>query len=114
VRRALADDLEEFVRDGVLWDADQCGELVDRLAAESAATDDPLPERVGRFLQAVQLRTRVSTVTPALRVEIEAIVYPRLWKLIEAIRDDLPEGELRTRIEVMNRRLARLFVEETE
>jgi hypothetical protein len=32
---------------------------------------------------------------------------------MEAARDELPPGELRTRIEVMNRRLARIFAEET-
>jgi len=46
-------------------------------------------------------------------VQIDAIVYPRVWKVIEGIRDGMPDAELRTRIEVMNRRLARLFVEET-
>ena len=46
-------------------------------------------------------------------MQIDAIVYPRVWKLIEGIRDGMPDSELRTRIEVMNRRLARLFVEET-
>jgi len=29
------------------------------------------------------------------------------------VRDGMPDGELRTRIEVMNRRLSRLFVEES-
>jgi hypothetical protein len=48
-----------------------------------------------------------------MRAEIEAVVYPRIWKLIEAIRAGMPDGEVRTRLEVMNRRLARLFVEET-
>ena len=31
---------------------------------------------------------------------------------MEAVRDGMPDGELRTRIEVMKRRLARLFAEE--
>ena len=87
--------------------------MVDRLTAESDATGDPLPARLGRFLDAVVIRTRIGPVPASLRVEIDAIVYPRVWKLIEAVRDGLPEAELQTRIEVMNRRLARLFVEET-
>ena len=78
-----------------------------------SATDDPLPGRLGRFLDAVRLRQRVGDVSAPMRAEIEAIVYPRVWKVIEAIRDGMPDGELRTRLEVMNRRLARLFVEET-
>jgi hypothetical protein len=113
VRKALADEIEEFVRLGHLWSDGDCRAMVAKLTEESDETGDPLPARLGRFLDAVNLRTRISDVPPALQVQIDAIVYPRVWKLIEAIRDDLPDTELRTRIEVMNRRLARLFVEET-
>jgi hypothetical protein len=113
VRVELADELEEFVRLGHLWNAEGCAAMVERLLAESEATGDPLPARLGRFLDAVVIRTRISDVPSNLRVQIDAIVYPRVWKLIEAIRDGLPDAELQTRIEVMNRRLARLFVEET-
>jgi hypothetical protein len=113
VRTAVADELEAFVESGGLWDEASVGRMVDWLSAESDATDDPLPARLGRFLDAVRLRQRVSAVPAPKRAEIEAIVYPRVWKVIEAIRSQLPDAELRTRLEVMNRRLARLFVEET-
>jgi len=43
---------------------------------------------------------------------IEAVAYPCLWKVLEAVRGGLPDGELRTRIEVMGRRLSRTFAEE--
>jgi hypothetical protein len=108
----LADDLEEFVRLGNLWDAHECAAMVDQLTAESEG-GDPLPARLGRFLEAVSIRMRISDVPSQLRVQIDAIVYPRVWKVIEGIRDGMPDAELQTRIEVMNRRLARLFVEET-
>jgi hypothetical protein len=113
VRASVADGLEEFVRAGGLWDPDACGQEIARLEAESAETNDPLPARLGRFLRSVQLRMRVGDVPSSLRVEIEAIVYPRIWKVIEGIRDGMPDAELQTRLEVMNRRLARLFVDET-
>ena len=113
MRTAVADELEAFVEAGGLWDEASVARMVDWLAEESAATDDPLPARLGRFLDAVRLRQRVSNVPAPKRAEIEAIVYPRVWKVIEAIRTGLPDAELRTRLEVMNRRLARLFVEET-
>ena len=113
MRMELADELEEFIRLGHLWSTDDCAAMVTHLIAESEATDDPLPARLGRFLDAVSIRTRVSDVPGSLRVQIDAIVYPRVWKVIEGIRDGMPDAELRTRIEVMNRRLARLFVEET-
>jgi hypothetical protein len=113
MRMELADELEEFVRAGHLWSDEHCAAMVDLLNAETAASGDPLPERLGRFLEAVHIRSQISDVPSSLRVQIEAIVYPRVWKVIEGIRDGMPDAELRTRIEVMNRRLARLFVEET-
>ena len=113
MRPEVADALEEFIREGHLWSPDDCGALVARLVEETEQTGDPLPARLARFLDSVVIRTRIGEVAPALAVEIEAIVYPRVWKVIEAVRDGMPDGELRTRIEVMNRRLARLFVEET-
>ncbi len=113
VRTDLADELEEFVRLGQLWDDEGCAGMVDRLLVESERTDDPLPARLGRFIEAVLIRSRMGDVSMHLVCDIEAIVYPRLWKLIEAVRDGMPDGELRTRIEVMNRRLSRLFVEES-
>ncbi len=113
VELALADELEEFVRLGDLWNPEGCAAMIGRLRAESERTDDPLPARLGRFLEAVAIRARISEVPSTLRSEIDAIVYPRVWKLIEGIRDEMPDAELKTRIEVMNRRLARLFVDET-
>ena len=113
MRMELADELEEFVRLGHLWSSEDCVAMVTHLTAESESSGDPLPARLGRFLDAVAIRTRISDVPGSLRVQIDAIVYPRVWKLIEGIRDGMPDAELRTRIEVMNRRLARLFVEET-
>ena len=113
MRVEVAEQLEAFVEHGGLWDAAAVERVVAWLTAESESTGDPLPARLGRFLDAVRLRQEVDVVSAPKRAEIEAIVYPRVWKVIEAIRAGLPDGELRTRLEVMNRRLAKLFVEET-
>ena len=113
MRAQVAVELEGFVEAGSLWDPPALAAFVARLAAISEEDDDPLVGRLGRFLEAVRLRQQVGEVTPSMRAEIEAVVYPRVWKVIEAVRADMPEGELRTRLEVMNRRLARLFVDET-
>lgn len=43
--------------------------------------------------------------------DIEAVAYPRLCKVLEAVHGGLPDGELRIRIEVMGRR--RTFAEES-
>ena len=113
MRVEVAEQLEAFIEAGALWDDAAVQRVAAWLAEESATTGDPLPARLGRFLDAVRLRQQVEAVSAPKRAEIEAIVYPRVWKVIEAIRSGLPDGELRTRLEVMNRRLARLFVEET-
>jgi hypothetical protein len=112
MRLELMDDLEEFVRTGKLWSPDDLQAMVDRLTAEAEATADELPGRIGRFLESVLLRMRLGDVPVSLACDIEGIVYPRLWKVMEGVRDGMPDGELRTRIEVMNRRLSRLFAAE--
>jgi len=112
VDAAIADDLEELIRAGTLWDADALNALVGRLEHEATATDDQLLGLLGSSLRSVLMRLRIGPVPATVAAGVEAVVYPRLWKVMEALRDDLPDGELRIRIEVMNRRLARTFVEE--
>ena len=112
MRTELADDLEAFVEAGALWDPVAVGALVDLFQAESDATGDPLPGQLARPLGAVLWRLRLGPVPTRLAADVEAVAYPRLWKVLEAVRGGLPEGELRIRIEVMGRRLARTFAEE--
>ena len=112
VRAEVVDDLEEFVRMGKLWHADHLGDLVGRLEAESDSTGDPIPRQLSAPLRSVLVRMRIGEVPRRLASEIEGIVYPRLWKVMEAARDGLPDAELRTRIEVFNRRLSRTFADE--
>jgi len=75
MRMEVADELEEFVRLGHLWSNERCSAIVDRLNAESEESGDPLPGRLGRFLDAVNIRTRLADVPSGLRVQIDAIVY---------------------------------------
>lgn len=112
MRADLVDELEEFVRRGALWDVDELETLVGRLEAEAEETDDPIPRLLAGPLRAVFLRIRMGEVSRRMANDIEGIVYPRIWKVMEAARDGLPDGELRTRIEVLNRRLSRRLVEE--
>ena len=109
----MADDLEAFVEAGALWDPDAVGALIAKLDAETAATGDPLPAQLARPLGSVLWRLRLGPVPIRLAADIEAVTYPRLWKVLEAVRGGLPDGELRIRIEVMGRRLSRTFAEES-
>lgn len=79
---------------------------------ESDTSDDPIPGLLAHPLRAVSLRMRMGEVSRRMANDIEGILYPRIWKVMEAARDGLPDGELRTRIEVLNRRLSRRLVEE--
>ncbi|MEO5679204.1 MAG: hypothetical protein ABIS47_06010 [Acidimicrobiales bacterium] len=112
MRIAVADDLEAFVESGALWDPAAVEALVARLDAETAATGDPLPAQLARPLGSVLWRLRLGPVPTRLAADIEAVAYPRLWKVLEAVRQGLPDGELRIRIEVMGRRLSRRFADE--
>ena len=112
MRAELVDEIEEFVRRGKLWNKDDLNALIGRLESESDATDDPIPRQLSAPLRALLVRMRIGAVPNRLASDVEGIVYPRLWKVMEAARDGLPDGELRTRIEVFNRRLSRAFAQE--
>ena len=112
MRPELVDEIEEFVRKGQLWHVDHLNDLIGRLEAEAEATDDPIPRQLSAPLRALLVRMRIGEVSNRLASDVEGVIYPRLWKVMEAARDGLPDGELRTRIEVFNRRLSRMFAQE--
>jgi hypothetical protein len=112
VRPSLIDRLEDFIRAGSLWDAAALEHLVADLEHEATATGDSVPQMLAHPLRAILLRMQMGPVPQRLANDLEGIVYPRLWKVMEAARDGLPDTELRTRIEVLNRRLSRRLVEE--
>lgn len=112
MRPEVVDDLEEFIRAGRLWHEEDLSALVARLERESDETDDPLPRMLSRPLSSLLWRMRIGELPPRFADDVEGIIYPRLWKVMEAVWEGLPDGELRTRIEVLNRRLARRFAEE--
>jgi len=113
MRAELVDEIEDFVRRGKLWQSDDLNELIARLESESDSTGDPIPRQLSAPLRALLLRMRIGAVPNRLASDVEGIVYPRLWKVMEAARDGLPDAELRTRIEVFNRRLSRTFAQES-
>ena len=112
VRVEIVEELEEFIRAGQMWDKDELGALIARLEAESDATNDPVPRLLSRPLSSLLWRMRIGELDSRFADDVEGIIYPRLWKVMEAVWDGMPDSELRTRIEVLNRRLARRFAEE--
>ena len=102
--------LEELFEVGITWDEAELAALVDRLATLRAT---PVSELAIGFA-GVQARLETGEMAEPLRREVEAVVYPRLWKVLEAVQAVLPEGEQRARVHVLNRRLARLLASEAE
>jgi hypothetical protein len=102
--------LEQFFETGFTWDEAELADLCDRLEALGGS---PVAE-LARGFAAVRLRLQTGELPEFLRPQVEAVIYPRLWKVLEAVRAGLPEGEQRTRVQVLNRRLARLLASEAE
>ena len=102
--------LEDVFETGLTWDAAALDALAHRL---EALGDSPVAQLAEGF-GGVRLRLEAGEVSEPLRREVEAVIYPRLWKVLEALRAGLPEGEQRARVQVLNRRLARLLASEAE
>ena len=102
--------LEDLFEVGITWDEAELADLVDRL---TALGETPVSELAIGFA-AVQTRLQAGDMAEPLRREVEAVIYPRLWKVLEAVRAGLPEGEQRARVQVLNRRLARLLAAEAD
>ena len=97
---------------GDLWNGDHLGRLVRRLRDESETTGDANPARLADALDVLRARVTSGPVVPRTAHEVEAIVFPRMWKVMEAARGGLPEGEVRTRIAALGQRLSGRLGEE--
>ena len=102
--------LEQLFETGFTWDDAELADLSGRLEALDGS---PVAELAHGFA-GVRLRLQMGDMAEPLRREVEAVVYPLLWKVLEAVRAGLPEGEQRARVLVLNRRLARLFASEAD
>ena len=101
--------LEQLFETGFAWDGTELSRLADRVGALDGS---PVAELSHAFT-AVRLRLETGEIAEARRREVEAVIYPWLWKVLEAVRAGLPEGEQRARVRVLNRRLARLLAAES-
>lgn len=102
--------LEAFFEDGFSWDEAVLDDVSRRLVALEGSPVAGLAEGVA----VVRHRLKAGAVPETLRHEVEAVVYPKLWKVLEAVRAGLPDGEQRTRVQVLNRRLARVLAAERD
>lgn len=95
-----------------MWDVPAMEHLVDLLETESVETSDRIPLMLAKVFAAILLRAKMAPLDEHLAVDVQAHVYQRLYKVLEAVYDDLPAAEVRTRIEVFHRRLSRMIVDE--
>jgi hypothetical protein len=99
--------LENFLEGGLTWDEAALDGLSESLAGLDGS---PVAELAGG-ISGVRRRLAAGGMTEPQRREVEAVIYPKLWKVLEAVRSGLPEGEQRARVQVLNRGLARLASE---
>jgi hypothetical protein len=108
MRSRVVVEIERFIEEGDLWAGPRHAALVALLEEESRETGEDVPARL-----AACLRVLADTALPGpparIRADVEAVVYPRLWKLLEAVRDDLPAGEQHTRVEALRQGLERVL-----
>lgn len=102
--------LEQLFEVGFVWDEAELEALAGHLEGLDGS---PVAELASGFT-GVRLRLAMAEMPEPLRREVEAVIYPRLWKVLEAVRAGLPEGEQRARVQVLNRRLARLLAAEPD
>lgn len=112
MREAIVEALEGFVERGEMWHTAAMEGLVDLLERESEETNDRIPLMLAKVFAAVLLRQKMAPIDEHLAVDVEAHVYQRLDKVLEAVHEGLPDAEVRTRIEVFHRRLSRMIVDE--
>jgi hypothetical protein len=105
VRADLAGELEAFIAEEGLWQAEALEAMVTRLADEADGASRTLAENLRR----VAVRSGAGPMPKRLTADIEGVLYPRLWKLMEAVWDGLPGAELRTRVAGLHDRLAPLL-----
>jgi hypothetical protein len=103
--RDLADELERLIEQDAVWESDELGRCAQRLASSSGEPAASL----ARCFSLLRGHLEDAPVDDRLRRDVEGVLYPRLWKVVEALRDELPSGEQLNRIRALDRRLRELF-----
>jgi len=105
--------LVRFIEEGHLWVPGELDSLLDRLVREGAQVGDgSLATRLVAGFEPLVERRRGDPLPRRVLVDLEAVVYPRLWKLIEGVQTGVLDGELNNRIDALRRGIARVLDEE--
>ena len=101
----LADELERLIEQDAVWVSGELGRCAQRLAV---SPDEPAAS-LARCFTALESHLDEAAVDDRLRRDVESVLYPRLWKVVEAVRDGLPAGEQLNRVRALDRRLTDLL-----
>ncbi len=101
----LADELERLIEHDAVWETAELGRCAQRLAV----SPDEAAASLARCFSFLQGRLEEATADDRLRRDVEGVLYPRLWKVAEAVRDGLPSGEQLNRVRALDRRLTDLL-----
>lgn len=112
MHQEVVEALEGFVERGEMWNVLAMEHVVAILEEETARSGDPNPAMLAKVFAAILMRSRMGPMREQLAYDVEAHVYQRLDKVLEAVHEGLPGAEVRTRIEVFHRRLSRMIVDE--
>lgn len=110
--KQLAVELEAFIERDALLERSSLVEVVARIEGEAERHGGTVLSELGEIFRALLARLDLDPLTLAARRDLEAALYPRLWKILEAAQEELPAGEQRIRAQVTNRRLARMLAAE--
>ncbi len=103
--RDLDDELERLIEQDAVWDSVELGRCAERLALST----DPPAASLARCFSVLQGHLEDAAMNDRLRRNVESVLYPRLWKVVEAVRDGLPSGEQLTRVRALELRLRELL-----
>ncbi len=103
----LSDELERLIEHDAVWETGELGRCAQRLAA---SPDEPASS-LARCFSDLQEHLEASPVADRMRRDVEGVLYPRLWKILEAVRDGLPSGEQLNRIRALDHRLRDLLLD---